>query len=57
MTQKVVGWVAVNCAPNKQFKFQAWTPEKRGVYLRDCLLPKAVTLRGSRIRYSVAYKC
>ncbi|KAJ8931915.1 hypothetical protein NQ314_015184 [Rhamnusium bicolor] len=49
-------WIAINCAPDKNYKFQAWTPQKRGIYIRDCLLPKAVSLRGARIRFSVAYK-
>ncbi|KAF7279172.1 hypothetical protein GWI33_007583 [Rhynchophorus ferrugineus] len=49
------GWVAINCDSNN-YEFQAWTPEKRGICIRDCILPKAVTLRGPRIRYSVAYK-
>ncbi|KAG5892537.1 hypothetical protein JTB14_011126 [Gonioctena quinquepunctata] len=50
------GWVAVNCGLNDNYKFQAWTPEKRGIHLRDCILPKAVTLRGARLKYTVAYK-
>ncbi|XP_030761723.1 nitric oxide-associated protein 1 [Sitophilus oryzae] len=49
------GWVAINC-DLKEYEFAAWTPEKRGVYVRDCILPKAVTLRGARIRDSVAYR-
>ncbi|XP_066144086.1 uncharacterized protein YqeH isoform X2 [Euwallacea fornicatus] len=49
------GWVAVNCGL-ANYEFQAWTPQKRGVHIRDCLLPKAVTLRGRRIRKSIAYK-
>jgi hypothetical protein len=38
-----------------QYKFAAWTPEKRGVYIRECLLPHAVSLMGKRIKRSVAY--
>ncbi|CAG9765905.1 unnamed protein product [Ceutorhynchus assimilis] len=49
------GWVAINCGL-AHYEFKAWTPEKRGVYLRDSLLPKAVCLRGRRIRDSVAYR-
>lgn len=50
-----LGWVSINCGL-ADYHFQAWTPEKRGVHIRDCLLPKAVQLRGSRVRYSVAYR-
>ncbi|ERL87636.1 hypothetical protein D910_05027 [Dendroctonus ponderosae] len=48
------GWVAINCNFDN-YEFSAWTPEKRGVHLRDALLPKAVTMRGRRVRDSVAY--
>ncbi|XP_066253166.1 nitric oxide-associated protein 1 [Euwallacea similis] len=49
------GWVAINCGL-ANYEFQAWTPQKRGVHIRDCILPKAVTLRGSRLKESIAYK-
>lgn len=54
--QIILGWIAINCAHGEIHKFQAWTPEKRGVYIRDCLLPEAVNLRGDKIRNSVAYR-
>ncbi|KAL3270347.1 hypothetical protein HHI36_009395 [Cryptolaemus montrouzieri] len=40
----------------RTFKLKAWTPEKRGVYIRESLLPQAVNLRGPRIKSSPAYK-
>ncbi|EFA10248.1 nitric oxide-associated protein 1 [Tribolium castaneum] len=49
------GWVAVTGKTELEYKLQAWTPEKRGVYIRDCLLPHAVGLSGKRIKHSVAY--
>ncbi|XP_044261998.1 nitric oxide-associated protein 1 [Tribolium madens] len=49
------GWVAVTGKMELEYKLQAWTPEKRGVYIRDCLLPYAVALAGKRIKRSVAY--
>lgn len=52
----IAGWVAIHCKTGKEHKFVAWTPEKRGCYLRDCLLPKAVRLRGPRIKNSPAHK-
>ncbi|KAJ8920237.1 hypothetical protein NQ315_011898 [Exocentrus adspersus] len=50
------GWVAITPLKVGDFEFQAWTPEKRGIYIRDSLLPEAVTLKGPRISRSVAYK-
>ncbi|XP_063907753.1 nitric oxide-associated protein 1 [Zophobas morio] len=49
------GWVALTGKESLQYNFRAWTPEKRGVYLRDCLLPHAVALTGRRVKNSVAY--
>ncbi|XP_050303854.1 nitric oxide-associated protein 1 [Anthonomus grandis grandis] len=49
------GWIAINCDLS-EYEFNAWTPEKRGVHIRESLLPKAVKLRGAPIRASVAYK-
>ncbi|CAG9857420.1 unnamed protein product [Phyllotreta striolata] len=48
------GWVAISCYFDECI-FQGWTPGKRGIHVRDSVLPKAVTLRGKRIRDSVAY--
>ncbi|CAH0554831.1 unnamed protein product [Brassicogethes aeneus] len=50
------GWVAINIIKGVTGKFVAWTPEKRGCYVRDCLLPKAVQLRGKRKRFSPVYE-
>jgi ribosome biogenesis GTPase A len=51
----IEGWIAVAGRKGLQYKFAAWTPEKRGVYIRECLLPHAVSLMGKRIKRSVAY--
>ncbi|XP_031351221.1 nitric oxide-associated protein 1 [Photinus pyralis] len=47
------GWISVTCA--SQVAFKAWTPEGRGIYVRKCLLPFAVALRGKKIHHSPAY--
>ncbi|RZB39413.1 nitric oxide-associated protein 1, partial [Asbolus verrucosus] len=49
------GWIAVTGKLGLEYKIQAWTPEKRGVYIRECLLPHAVALAGKRIKHCVAY--
>ncbi|XP_050506546.1 nitric oxide-associated protein 1 [Diabrotica virgifera virgifera] len=50
------GWISITCSGNQKYTLQAWTPEKRGIHLRDSILPKTVTLRGKRIKYTVQYE-
>ncbi|KRT80381.1 50S ribosome-binding GTPase, partial [Oryctes borbonicus] len=50
------GWVAIAGAPDAKYRMKAWVPENCGIYLRDSLLPYAVTLRGKRLRDSPAYR-
>ncbi|CAG9836591.1 unnamed protein product [Diabrotica balteata] len=49
------GWISITCG-NQEYTFQAWTPNQRGIHLRDSILPKIVTLRGKRIKYTVQYE-
>jgi nitric oxide-associated protein 1 len=50
------GWVGVNLPSNETGTFQAWTPQKRGIYIRQpSLLPYGMNLRGSRVPKSLAY--
>ncbi|KAK9881719.1 hypothetical protein WA026_017237 [Henosepilachna vigintioctopunctata] len=49
------GWIAITGGRNETFKLKAWTPEKRGVHLRDCLLPQAVNQRGPKMRSYPTY--
>lgn len=51
------GWIAVNLPASMEATFRAWTPEKRGIYVRQpALLPQGMNLRGKRIRRSLAYR-
>jgi len=53
----VLGWVAVTFGEGKTCRFQAWTPDGRGVYHRcPALLPFAVTLCGPKVRQRPAHK-
>lgn len=50
------GWVGVNLPKGFSGEFKAWTPEKRGIYVRSpSLLPYGMQLRGKRVRRSFAY--
>ena len=50
------GWIGVNLPNKSTGVFKAWTPQKRGIYVRSpSLLPYGMTLRGNRIRKSIAY--
>ena len=50
------GWIGINLPRDTTGTFKAWTPEKRGIYVRNPpLLPYGMTLRGKRIRRSLAY--
>lgn len=50
------GWIGVNVPIDKNVIFNAWTPECRGIVIRDPpLIPYGVKLRGKRIRGSLAY--
>uniref|UniRef100_A0A182RIK8 G domain-containing protein n=2 Tax=Anopheles funestus TaxID=62324 RepID=A0A182RIK8_ANOFN len=52
-----VGWVGVNLPQHSEAIFRAWTPNKRGIYVRQpALLPNGLALRGKRIRGSLAYR-
>uniref|UniRef100_A0A8D8AE42 Nitric oxide-associated protein 1 n=1 Tax=Culex pipiens TaxID=7175 RepID=A0A8D8AE42_CULPI len=51
------GWIAVNLPPGEEAAFRAWTPEARGIYVRQpALLPHGMSLRGKRIRGTLAYR-
>ncbi|XP_058444789.1 nitric oxide-associated protein 1 [Malaya genurostris] len=51
------GWVAINLPAGVEAIFRAWTPERRGIYVRQpALLPHGMNLRGKRIRGSLAYR-
>ncbi|XP_035912884.1 nitric oxide-associated protein 1 [Anopheles stephensi] len=51
------GWIGVNLPHNSDATFRAWTPSKRGIYVRQpSLLPNGLALRGKRIRGSLAYR-
>lgn len=52
----ILGWISVSLGSDMKCSLRAWTPEKRGIYVRDSILSKAVTLRGRRIRFSPAYR-
>lgn len=50
------GWVGINLPKDTTGTFRAWTPEKRGIYVRSpSLLPYGMNLRGKRVRHSIAY--
>jgi nitric oxide-associated protein 1 len=50
------GWIGINLPKDSTGTFKAWTPEKRGIYVRSpSLLPYGMTLRGKRVRRSIAY--
>ncbi|XP_025836948.1 nitric oxide-associated protein 1 [Agrilus planipennis] len=49
------GWITVTFGGDVKAEFKPWTPEARGIFLRKSLLPFAVTLRGKKIRRSLAY--
>lgn len=51
------GWIGVNLPRKEIGLFKAWTPQKRGIFIRNQpLIPFGVNLRGSRIRNSLAYR-
>ncbi|XP_052863767.1 nitric oxide-associated protein 1 [Anopheles cruzii] len=51
------GWFAIHLAKGAEAVFRAWTPDRRGVYVRQPpLLPNGMVLRGKRIRGSLAYR-
>lgn len=51
------GWIGVNLPKDLMGLFRAWTPEKRGIYVRrPALLPFGVNFRGPRVRHSLAYR-
>lgn len=51
------GWIGVNLPRESEAHFVAWTPEKRGIYVREpSLLEHGMNLKGARIRHSLAYR-
>ncbi|XP_046987580.1 nitric oxide-associated protein 1 [Schistocerca americana] len=51
------GWIAVTPPKDHVCKLQAWTPDARGIYVRQpALLRYSVNLRGARIRKTPAYR-
>ena len=49
------GWVSVTCYPKNKAVLRAWTPQRKGIYLRRSILPEAINLRGKRIQETPAY--
>lgn len=51
------GWVSVNLPQTETASFYAWTPERRGIYVRKpALLPYgSMEYRGERIAHTPAY--
>ncbi|KAL4713567.1 hypothetical protein ACJJTC_006155 [Scirpophaga incertulas] len=50
------GWVAVTAKGGERVAAAAWSPDARGVRRRcPSLLPRAVTLKGKRLRHTPAY--
>ncbi|XP_053678609.1 nitric oxide-associated protein 1 [Anopheles nili] len=51
------GWFGINLPKHSEAVFRAWTPNKRGLHVRQPpLLPNGMALRGKRIRGSLAYR-
>ncbi|KXJ72403.1 hypothetical protein RP20_CCG018153 [Aedes albopictus] len=51
------GWIAINLPAESEAVFRAWTPERRGIFVRQpALLPYGMALKGKRIRGSLAYR-
>uniref|UniRef100_A0A182PPU9 G domain-containing protein n=1 Tax=Anopheles epiroticus TaxID=199890 RepID=A0A182PPU9_9DIPT len=51
------GWIAINLPKHCEATFHAWSPKKKGVYIRQpALLPNGLALRGKRVRGSLAYR-
>ena len=52
----LLGWVAVTGEEGLEYNLKVYTPEGRGIYVRDPpLLPHAVLLRGRRLERSQAF--
>lgn len=50
------GWVGINLAKGQEATFKAWTPQKRGIHVRQpSLLPYGLALRGKRVKGSLCY--
>ncbi|KAK2718457.1 hypothetical protein QYM36_005694 [Artemia franciscana] len=57
ITLSSAGWIAVTLGARKEAKIRVGTPNAQGIYMRKpSLLPKAVNLRGKKIRASSAYR-
>uniref|UniRef100_A0A1B0GBI3 G domain-containing protein n=1 Tax=Glossina morsitans morsitans TaxID=37546 RepID=A0A1B0GBI3_GLOMM len=56
ITLSNAGWISLRVPVDVECKFQAWTPQGNGVYVRTpSLIPHAYRLIGKRIRNSLAY--
>lgn len=56
ITLSTAGWISLRVPVDVECKFQAWTPQGNGVYVRTpSLIPHAYRLIGKRIRNSLAY--
>ncbi|XP_074109711.1 nitric oxide-associated protein 1 isoform X2 [Cotesia typhae] len=52
------GWISITPDYGQEVTLKAWTPEGRGIHLRQpALLAKSITLRGPRIKMNSAYRC
>lgn len=50
------GWIGITLPRGVSAVFKAWTPEKRGIHVRNpSILPNGLSLRGKRVRRSFAY--
>lgn len=50
------GWISGSCGNNLEFSVRAWTPGKKGIFVRESMLPHMVKFRGEKIRRSPAYR-
>lgn len=50
------GWISISVKPGATATFRVWTPDARGIVLRQpALIPYGIQLRGRKIRHSLAY--
>lgn len=51
------GWVGLNIPKNEEVEFKMWTPQAKGIFIRQpSLIPYGDNLRGERIKGTLAYR-
>ncbi|XP_017781920.1 PREDICTED: nitric oxide-associated protein 1 [Nicrophorus vespilloides] len=50
------GWIAITPETKEKCTVRGWTPDRKGIYLREALLARSVKYRGQRIRGSCIYR-